>query len=454
MDDPNDSVGNCERSLGQMSFLPPVNFIPRFRPITRNPEHERIWKQGDAVIESFQRMVTKYDESADRRLENFRANHVKFTIDELTRNEATLNHLVSNLLPMLRSQIIRLLKSLNPFGLQQEPESKIRLISQNRLNVEKTIDILRAWIVKVCPGRLVKPYPSSDHHYKRSKSFRLFTLKKYIFEASLDIGRSCRVASELLHHAKCSADAHSQQTKKTYYQGLLAAKRAVGSIHAAIECIKGSELDVAEKIWQSRLTGIDYSMRIIMCLITPATNSSRRRKKFGDESVIHLSKSAITWIKVHKLFFVKFFSKRGAIRRNLPCFTELCSDQILSIVRSIEDVAEDLNGLVERLKEADRIGDYIINDSLRSSAAALKARFDAPMVLLLLYLIPLIPDIATQNDYRDWLLTWNTQRNLACENYIDISRSLIDRESDGHESDDHESDSYHSSDSYESDYRF
>ncbi|WAQ81166.1 hypothetical protein PtA15_1A505 [Puccinia triticina] len=387
MDDPNDSVGNCERSLGQMSFLPPVNFIPRFRPITRNPEHERIWKQGDAVIESFQRMVTKYDESADRRLENFRANHVKFTIDELTRNEATLNHLVSNLLPMLRSQIIRLLKSLNPFGLQQEPESKIRLISQNRLNVEKTIDILRAWIVKVCPGRLVKPYPSSDHHYKRSKSFRLFTLKKYIFEASLDIGRSCRVASELLHHAKCSADAHSQQTKKTYYQGLLAAKRAVGSIHAAIECIKGSELDVAEKSWQSRLTGIDYSMRIIMCLITPATNSSRRRKKFGDES-------------------------------------------------------------------ADRIGDYIINDSLRSSAAALKARFDAPMVLLLLYLIPLIPDIATQNDYRDWLLTWNTQRNLACENYIDISRSLIDRESDGHESDDHESDSYHSSDSYESDYRF
>ncbi|WAR52063.1 hypothetical protein PtB15_1B502 [Puccinia triticina] len=448
-------INQCERRLSEMSFLP-VNRFPMFGTINRDPEHERVWKQGDSVIQNFRRMVSKYDEAADRRLEYQprQVDPVKFTIDELTRNEKILDHLQSTLLPSLQFQTIKLFKLLNPLGLQQELESKIQLISQTQLNVEKYIDRLKSWIVQVCPGRLDRSYPSNDHHYKRLKSFRLSSLKKYIFEASQDMSRSCRVASEILNRAKDSTEPPSQQTKKTYHQGVLLAHKAIRSFQATIECIKGSELDVAEKSWQSRLMSIDNSLRNIVCLVTPVTNSSpndthrRCRKNFTNESVIDLAKSAITLIKVHKLFFVKFFSRRGAIRRSIPCFTELCSDQIGSIVRSFEDVAEEIHGLVERFKEADKIGDHITNDSLRLTAARLKARFDAPMVLLLLYLIPLIPDIATQNDYRDWLLTWNTQRNLASENYINISRSLVDRESDGQESDDDDYE-YHSSDSYE-----
>ncbi|WAQ81169.1 hypothetical protein PtA15_1A508 [Puccinia triticina] len=383
-----------------------------------NPEHQRIWEQGDSVIQRFQRMATKYDGAADRRYEyeSREGNPVKFTNDKLTRNEEVLDRLQSNLLPMLQFQTINLFESLNPLGLQQEPESKIQLISQNQLNVETHVDELRNWFDEVCSGHLARAYPSNDYHYQRSKFFRLSSLKGYILEASQDIGRSCRIAYDILNRAKRSTQPPSQQTNKMYHQGILLAEKANRSFQAAIECIKGSELDVAEKRWQSSLVSIDDSLRNIIGLVTPLTNSSPRQNLI-QESVTDLAKSAIILIKVHKVFFAKFFSKSGAIRINIPCYTEMSSDQIASIVRSVEGVAKELLGLVGHLKGTGRFGDYITN-KLRATPSTLQARFNPPMDLLLLYLIPLIPDTATQDDYREWLLTWSTQRHLSSENYL------------------------------------
>ncbi|KAI9603585.1 hypothetical protein KEM48_000885 [Puccinia striiformis f. sp. tritici PST-130] len=55
----------------------------------------------------------------------------------------------------------------------------------------------------------------------------------------------------------------------------------------------------------------------------------------------------------------------------------------------------------------------------------LASRFEAPLLLVVLYLIPLIPETdPDQKYYRDWFSTWNIQIILAIDHFRLATRSF------------------------------
>jgi hypothetical protein len=112
--------------------------------------------------------------------------------------------------------------------------------------------------------------------------------------------------------------------------------------------------------------------------------------------------------------------------QRLPVFTEMSSDQIECLANLLGLVTRDIIQLYCLFHEADE-GAATGQDFVRI-ADKLKSRYEAPLVALLLYVVPSIPDtddgFPTQSVYRNWFATWNTQRILATMNFINAAELL------------------------------
>ncbi|WAQ81170.1 hypothetical protein PtA15_1A509 [Puccinia triticina] len=202
------------------------------------------------------------------------------------------------------------------------------------------------------------------------------------------------------------------------------------AIDLTIQCITGSELDVAQLDWPSYLDDVDHVLHKVVTVINQCTHEVPR-KTFVQEPVFHLAKLGIGLIKIAKLFFKKLSIDRSLNARRiplrLPLFTEMCSKRIESLAQSLPLVTADilqLGNLFETVYDAheNRSGrDFV------KVATSLKSRFQAPLVVLLHYLIPSISDTygsSTQDYYKNWFVTWNTQFILTTENFISAAKSL------------------------------
>ncbi|POW04041.1 hypothetical protein PSTT_10696 [Puccinia striiformis] len=200
----------------------------------------------------------------------------------------------------------------------------------------------------------------------------------------------------------------------------------------------------SELIQQMRLTSgkpvDDYDInffknRLDICIL-PATDwiqSTIDRLKASDfdmkyvrDPVIQLAKLVIPIFKLSRIFFKKL-SKRGLNNERLPVFTEMCSNQIECLVKCAAEVSDDLLQLTVHLDFANRDRGVVTSLEFIELATTLKARFESPLLLVVLYIIPFIPDnesLNVQNYYRNWCLTWNNQMSLAIHNFECAAKSL------------------------------
>jgi hypothetical protein len=138
---------------------------------------------------------------------------------------------------------------------------------------------------------------------------------------------------------------------------------------------------------------------------------------------------AIPLIKISKLFFTKL-SERGLNNREHPRFTEMSSHQLNSLAKSLGKVASDILRLSILLDKADEAYDpygAATSQQFVEIAASIKRRYEAPLVVLMLYIVPDIPDSDGSTDqtyYKNWFVTWNTQRILATENFLNAAKSF------------------------------
>ncbi|POW13862.1 hypothetical protein PSTT_03431 [Puccinia striiformis] len=182
--------------------------------------------------------------------------------------------------------------------------------------------------------------------------------------------------------------------------------------YSTIESIEGSDWDLAKPTsWNRR---------------------SKSVAKYVREPVIHLAKLLIPIMKLSRLFFNKI-SVRGINTKRLPLFTEMCSEQIESLAMSHGSVSSSFVHILSLLDAADRAPGVVPHVHFIGSVRCLKNIFEAPLLIVLLYLVPAIPDtdgFPIQNYYKNWLITWNTQRILATENFINIftRSSVVDPE--------------------------
>ncbi|POW11164.1 hypothetical protein PSHT_08493 [Puccinia striiformis] len=197
-----------------------------------------------------------------------------------------------------------------------------------------------------------------------------------------------------MYHQRSSSDGVQSISRRHY------AKQAALSIDSTIEAIEGSDWDIATKRWDHEFEGNQHTLQWIQDSIGPKPSIFRRKnqkstKKYAREPVMGLAELLIPIIKLSRLFFNKI-SVRGINIEWVPLFTRSrsCHSNRVHWIRPPH-----------------------------------KGIFEAPLLVVFLYLIPAIPDtdgFPIQKYYKDWLITWKTQLTLAIENFINFVRSFGD----------------------------
>ncbi|KAA1101100.1 hypothetical protein PGT21_007003 [Puccinia graminis f. sp. tritici] len=416
--------------------------IPQMdNPITSAPavvlQNKRVCEQAGESL------IRKYDSPINLRHEHTSIEELLATlsVDELEESawkEMLLTRVESNLLPLLERQLTILSSSLNTDKLIEETEPKLKHITLIQKEIETTIDHIHFFIAAVCPEPISAPNRFDDQHLKRLKSYRLHCLKAIFVKTVSDICRVFQAADELLEHLKMKLLEGFEGRLENRFLVSWHNEEAVRLIETAIESIKGSDLDVAQNEWQWELEGTDRMLITeiilpIQCSDTEVTESEAnnpqgRTYKLVRQPVIQLAKLAIPLIKMSQLFFNKISTREMNIKR-LPSSTEMCSDQIKNPAKSLERVSQAIIALVIRLHRADRADElHSTIPELIQIANNLKSRFKSPLLAVMLYLVPSLPDsidcFPNQKYYKDWFVTWNTQRILATENFIQFARSI------------------------------
>ncbi|OAV92553.1 hypothetical protein PTTG_12401 [Puccinia triticina 1-1 BBBD Race 1] len=397
-------------------------------------EHQRIWAQGDLVSKGFRRLAEKYGRGGDPDRTTIEHTLSTRSVEEVALLQETLLHqLQSYLLPALHGEITILSNFLaKPLDLLKEPETKMKLVLKIQSHIERTVDKIKFSISFICPEPETMspraPHRFDDQHLKRFKSYRLRSLRAKFFTTYRHIYRAVGTGHLLFKNLKSLPEINPEYTFDPWKWWNV--ESTLDAIDLTIECITGSELDVAQLDWPSYLDDVDHVLHKVVTVINQCTHEVPR-KTFVQEPVFHLAKLGIGLIKIAKLFFKKLSIDRSLNARRiplrLPLFTEMCSKRIESLAQSLPLVTADilqLGNLFETVYDAheNRSGrDFV------KVATSLKSRFQAPLVVLLHYLIPSISDTygsSTQDYYKNWFVTWNTQFILTTENFISAAKSL------------------------------
>ncbi|POV97371.1 hypothetical protein PSTT_15087 [Puccinia striiformis] len=365
---------------------------------------------GDLAARGFKRLSEKYREPTGQDGNATLSESQTLPIDEtIASKEKRLNDLQFHLLPALHVQFADLSNLLRPSCLQSH------------------INILCAQgSVYITANR------ADDQHLKQLKSVRLHSLRAQFLAAFPFIFLIFCDAFRLLIDLTINPEPYKTSP---HFPGDYLIEETFYYIDWTIECIKGSELDVAQCFWRLDLKNFDYMLVDVRMLVDSHTyykmgTEKEPTQKLVSEPVIQLANVATTLIKLCKLFFTKL-STRWMNRKRLPYSTEMSSEQIESLAQSIRDVTGDLGDLIALFRIADQemIDDRAeLSQGFLNIGTWLKSRFDPPLLAILLYLLPIIPEthlgFPNQDYYKDWFVTWNTQRILVTEHFINLAKSL------------------------------
>ncbi|KNF00785.1 hypothetical protein PSTG_05925 [Puccinia striiformis f. sp. tritici PST-78] len=357
-------------------------------------EHQRLREQGDLVIEGFRNLISKYSSPAAWRSDRASIEEVmsNLSIDENGLKEKTLDRLQMTL-PILKRHLTRLSTTLDPYNSQQETELKFQSILRIQPKLESTLEHAKCYVALFYPEPTSPPARTNDQRLQRLKSCRLQRLRSTFIEACPRICWSLEAAINLVQQMQKQDSPEEFKRRSEEHRGLTRyVEEATLLIDSTMECIAGSDWDLALKYWQRELGGIEGLLGEI----------------------------------VSRLFFNKL-TIRGINTKRLPLFTEMSSAQIEYLVQAHRTLSNRLKNIVFHLYEADSDPGTVSHNVFITNAHHIKVRFEAPLLVVLLYLVPAIPDtegFPTQNYYKRWFNTWNTQRILAIDNFINFARSL------------------------------
>ncbi|KAH9460421.1 hypothetical protein KEM48_009975 [Puccinia striiformis f. sp. tritici PST-130] len=398
-------------------------------------EHQQLEEQRDLIIHGFNTLIHHYYEPIDlpHRRAEMEELMLILSVDENGLKDMALN-MVLLTLKQLKRLTIGLSRILDPSDVQQATELKFKRILTIQSKVAWCMRHVRCVITLVYPEPTTARVRTDDRHLKRLKSCRLRSLRSTFLQACQDICPSFGAAIELVEHMKMNASPEDLERRSTeHFASTYYAKKAALSIDSTIEAIEGSDWDIATKRWDHEFEGNQHTLQWIEDSIGPKPSIFRRKnqkstKKYAREPVMGLAKLLIPIIKLSRLFFNKI-SVRGINTKRLPLFTEMCSEQIESLAKSHGRVSDSLMCILYLLDDADSAQGAVTQTEFIGFALHHKGIFEAPLLVVFLYLIPAIPDtdgFPIQKYYKDWLITWKTQLTLAIENFINFVRSFGD----------------------------
>ncbi|KNE96232.1 hypothetical protein PSTG_10495 [Puccinia striiformis f. sp. tritici PST-78] len=389
-------------------------------------EHHQLRDQIEAAIEKFTSLRSICNPPHIHDDPTFSEKAIlQFPAEETSFKEEVLWTLGSRYLPTLQHQLTTVLRSLDPSGLQKEAESQLQLILETQSGLEDSISYINIAIAVACPEPIPPPHRVDDQHRQLLKTYRLSSLKSKYLVATRYVSDLFGEANELLALLKLSSDEFNSRID-TPFAGEKSFEIAVDLIKHATESINGSELDIVQTDWNHNVESLNYSSEEFERLVK--VEGHMRPSGTHDETRKELVKLAIPISKLIRLFFSKL-SRRGMNRKQLPSFTDMCSEQIDSFVGSAGQVALDMLLFQIKFTRAHEAARAATSQDFIQTLFELKEHLVNPLLVVFLHLIPLIPDTDdphSQNYYRSWFSTWNTHLVLAIGNFTALAKSLDD----------------------------
>ncbi|KAH9441665.1 hypothetical protein Pst134EA_000582 [Puccinia striiformis f. sp. tritici] len=401
-------------------------------------------ESASGALDGFERLIVKYDYDFERGATARPNPEVSLeqalstlNLRQANSKEALLDQLDSELLPLLNDQLNTLSLSLLPSALWKEPHGKYKLIIETQFEIERSIDQIKLYIATVSSGSNPTRYGTDDQHLKRLKSHTLHSFSTGFNEGVMIlIPHIFKKARELLNRIEDASDELKPEFDNCFHRQEFTKliSRTTSLIDWVIERIRISELDIVQECWVSGVPRIDDCMRQIGELLNPSptTDSSEldgqeNPRKLEQECIIKLARLTIPILKLCRLFYKKLIE--GGIMRMIrsPIFTEMCSDQLNSLAQTIHNIPDDIRRLIPLFQKADESLRDVTSSEFTQLANNLKSRLQSPLLLVLMYLVPLIPDtqnLYTQDYYRTWFSTWNLQFIISVHNFVHAVPSL------------------------------
>ncbi|POW04035.1 hypothetical protein PSTT_10694 [Puccinia striiformis] len=367
-------------------------------------QHQRHCRHfGDLVLYGFRRLSNKYHPTAPEPpdLAYIEDSLLVLSLDQVKTQRALANELLWSLLPRLQRQIISLSLAVDVSNLRHEPGTNLNSILQIQAELDHVMDHLGYVIATLCPEATTQPNQTDDHHLKEFKSYRLHRLKtKFQDVLSGRMGTIYDAASEIIQQMELSStpvrtDCNPESLEKCFYRHVF---------HA--------------------LDAIDVMKTVSRHLNWPL--SKIHGTNLDAQSVVNYTNLTSPIFKLSRIFFTKL-SKRGLTQERIPIYTEISSDQIENLAQSAVHVDDDLWQLVKYLSTASRGEAGVTSNNFIRIAESLRTRFDSPLLIVLMYFIPMIPDtdgLNVQKHYESWCVTWKTQMALAIYNFEQVANSF------------------------------
>ncbi|KAH9448716.1 hypothetical protein MJO28_015172 [Puccinia striiformis f. sp. tritici] len=180
--------------------------------------------------------------------------------------------------------------------------SNIKRLVEIQPAIERTIDQIKLHILHLCPEGILSSEPNrvDDQDLRQFKSYRLCSLRTQFSEAYrvifLIFGEAHMVHDNLRFYPRPSQHPPS-------FSGDFLIDRTSDFIERTIECIKGSELDIAQCSWKRELKRLNYTIVDIKMLVDPhpyyrTENNEEPTQKLVHQPVIKLANLATSLTKV------------------------------------------------------------------------------------------------------------------------------------------------------------
>ncbi|KAI7962548.1 hypothetical protein MJO28_000642 [Puccinia striiformis f. sp. tritici] len=352
-------------------------------------------------------------------------------IEKTTLNRTPFGDLQSSFLPLFRRAVTTYALSLYPSYLNETAEERVKHISMARSTIKATIDSFNNfWFYRLHQHGIG---PEDKRHlelvqWERGNQTNYFSL------TSLPLSLIYRAADVLVEPIEDKVSrGEAELLTETYFRVIWFSKETVRIIDTAIASINKYGIVDSQAAWPWQLEKIDVVLWRLAFSVQPESylfffpEQPPTLVKLIRELVIQLAKLAIPLIRLSKLFFSKLTTP-GINIRGLPCFEKMCPNKIISLEKSLEQVtttARKLRSLVQRADE-DPPG-VVIGDDFIELAIEIETLFDFPLMVVLLHIVPSIPDtdgFPTHKYYKRWFTTWNTKLISASENFINLAESF------------------------------
>ncbi|KAH9473644.1 hypothetical protein Pst134EA_000724 [Puccinia striiformis f. sp. tritici] len=398
--------------------------------------------QGSLVIEVFGRLESRCDLEWPHCHEATSASTTEEALG-IESKEVLYDRLHRCLSPILRQHITTFLSLLDAEGLQKEPESRLKLLSELAPEIDLSMTEIISAVTVICPVTFsatqaptdadrdlrvkATPFKADDYGLKQFKVYRLAEIRKRIDEQIETIAHVFYQAHEHIRRLglstsrwiSCSGEELDleEATDAAFY-----------TIDLSIEYLKGSDLDIAEDCWHSSLHILDRLLENALGLVVPSQVDVNPfldpGRKLNHEPVINLARSATPIIKLSRLFFNKLSSKGMNRPRSFMgvLYTEMDSNQLKDFCDAAHLVSHLIINIFCSLTQADMNFDDEASrtGTLIEKTELVASHFDDLSLLVVRYLIPLVQKtdaLPDQNYYNHWFDRWNTQFKLAIHQF-------------------------------------